>query len=281
MSESRPITTPPRRRNNLLAHVQHVFSGNSGVGGGGGGDGNGDDSSSAIDASPSFPSRNGTIRKLEPYHHALLESGCQSAKSSPLPHRRLDKLVGVIRDGQVVSPLSGCMTSKVMDHRFINNHQESPMPYRRQSHTTKSSFHFHHNDNGGDNDMSSDAHSYGSNGSPMDMSTLSRHHRGTFRAAAVKSANFFNHHEDVNHHHQQQQHVANFASPIKNRLGEPGVFASPARSICSSRINSSSIDDINYDDEIAIQPHADQSIVSGWLKFRDNKRVSDFAFSKT
>uniref|UniRef100_A0A182IVE4 Uncharacterized protein n=1 Tax=Anopheles atroparvus TaxID=41427 RepID=A0A182IVE4_ANOAO len=44
-------------------------------------------------------------------HHAaallLLESGSQSAQSSPLPNRRLDKLQGVIRDGQRSTPLVG------------------------------------------------------------------------------------------------------------------------------------------------------------------------------
>lgn len=313
MSESRPITTPPRRRNNLLAHVQHVF--NSGNGGGGGAN-----SSSAIEASSSSSnggcaSTNGTIRKLESYHHALLESGCQSAKSSPMPHRRLDKLEGVIRDKPITPAISsmrrtfdcgavddnnsaasscesspaflrkrlnsngtaaGCMTSNVMDHRFINNHQESPMPYRRQMqpHSTatvadyknainKSSFRF---DNGECKSMTQRQSASASPPPPLPMRTC----YDTECCSAGHRPAFIAHHDDVTHH------VANFSSPAKSRLGEPGIFASPARSVCSNRVNNFiNDDDIDDDDDhAAMQPHADQSIVSGWLKFRDNKRVS-------
>lgn len=320
MSEPRPITTPPRRRNNLLAHVQHVFNSGNGVIVGNGGGGH---SSSAIEASSSSPSNgssastNGTIRKLESYHHALLESGCQSAKSSPLPHRRLDKLEGVIRDKPITPAISsmrrtfdcngddnsgtsscepspaflrkrlnsngtaaGCTTSNVMDHRFINNHQESPMPYRRQMQhqsvtvadyknaINRSSFRF---DNGDCKSMTQRQSSSPPPPLPMracyDTECCVATHRPVFEqsSASLRSI-FIGHHDDVNHH------VANLSSPAKSRLGEPGIFASPARSICSNRVNNF-IDDIN-DDDTAMQPQADQSIVSGWLKFRDNKRVS-------
>lgn len=313
MSESRPITTPPRRRNNLLAHVQHVFnSGNSAVAGG--------NSSSAIEASTSSSSHNGgastngTIRKLESYHHALLESGCQSAKSSPLPHRRLDKLEGVIRDKPITpaissmrrildcaddnSGMSSCepspafvrkrlnsngtaaasLASNVMDHRFINNHQESPMPYRRpmqhqhNHHSTtvadyknainKSSLRL---DSGECKSMTQRQSAAVSSPSPPPLPM-----RACYDSECC-SANlrpiFVGHHDNFNH-------LANLSSPAKNsRLGEPGVFASPARSVCSNRVNHC-IED-STDDDTVVQPHADRSIVSGWLKFRDNKRVSD------
>lgn len=70
------------------------------------------------------------------------------------------------------------------------------------------------------------------------------------------------------HHRSEQFSSADgtFGSPAKSVMGEPGVFASPARSICISPC------DDNLDVELALQP--DQTIVSGWLKFRDNKRVS-------
>lgn len=340
MSESRPITTPPRRRNNLLAHVQHVFnSGNVGIGPGvtnaSGGGGGGGISSSAIEASSSpsnggCASTNGTIRKLESYHHALLESGCQSAKSSPMPHRRLDKLEGVIRDKPITPAISsmrrtfdcgsvgaddnnsatsscesspaflrkrlnsngtaaGCMTSNVMDHRFINNHQESPMPYRRHQHPTttvadyknainKSSFRF---DKGECKSMTQRQSSSSSSPPPplpmrtcYDTECCSTSHRPVFDQTSGGGHRpvFIAHHDDVTHQ------VANLSSPAKSRLGEPGIFASPARSVCSNRVNNFINDDDINDDHVTMQPHADQSIVSGWLKFRDNKRVSAVTF---
>lgn len=331
MSESRPITTPPRRRNNLLAHVQHVFnSGNGAIVATGG------NSSSAIEASSSSSSSNGggastngTIRKLESYHHALLESGCQSAKSSPLPHRRLDKLEGVIRDKPVTPAISsmrrtfdcgggggiddnnsgtsscepspaflrkrlnsngtaaGCMTSNVMDHRFINNHQESPMPYRRQiqhqhqphsatvadykNAINKSSFRF---DNGECKSMTQRQSSSLSSSPPPPPLPMRACYDSECCSASLRPV-FIGHHD----HHDVNHHVANLSSPAKNsRLGEPGIFASPARSVCSNRVNNC-IDDIDDDDDTAIQTHTDQSIVSGWLKFRDNKRVSVVTFT--
>lgn len=306
MSESRPITTPPRRRNNLLAHVQHVFNGGSAVGNG----------SSTIEPSSSpsqskangdGASTNGTIRKLESYHHALLESGCQSAKSSPLPHRRLDKLEGVIRDKPITPAISsmrrtfdcgsggggddnsgtsscepspaflrkrlnsngtaaGCVPANAMDHRFINNHQESPMPYRRpmQHHhpsanvadyknaINKSQFRF---DNGECKSMTQRQ----SSSSPPPPLPMRACYDSECCSPSLRPA---------------FEHSSPSLRPVF--IGEPGIFASPIRSVCNNRV-SNCIDDIN-DEDTALQPHADQSIVSGWLKFRDNKRVSTAIF---
>lgn len=59
-----------------------------------------------------------------------------------------------------------------------------------------------------------------------------------------------------------------FGSPARS-IGEPGVFSSPAHSI-----GSVSLADDDCDDEEFELPTSDQTIVAGWLKFRDNKRVS-------
>lgn len=357
MSESRPITTPPRRRNNLLAHVQHVF--NSGVGGGGAGS----NSSSAAEASSASTSNggeastNGTIRKLESYHHALLESGCQSAKSSPLPHRRLDKLEGVIRDKPITPAISsmrrpfdcgddnsgpssresspallrkrlnsngaaaGCMPSNVIDHRFINNHQESPMPYRRQMQHQHHHHHHHHSANVADyknainkssfrfdsGECKSMAQRRSSSPSPPPPLPMRKcYDSECCSAASLRPVALFRQHttpgdvspectDDGRFGGRNLTKCTNVSSPAKGRLGEPGIFASPARSVCSVRNAHSPTltdsngfstksyakfdctDDIN-DDDAVVQPHADQSIVSGWLKFRDNKRVSAVTF---
>lgn len=352
MSESRPITTPPRRRNNLLAHVQHVF--NSGVVGAGSNSSSAAEASSASTSNGGEASTNGTIRKLESYHHALLESGCQSAKSSPLPHRRLDKLEGVIRDKPITPAISsmrrpfdcgagddtsgpssresspaflrkrlnsngtaaGCMPSNVMDHRFINNHQESPMPYRRQM-QHHHHHHHHHSANVADyknainkssfrfdsGECKSMAQRRSSSPSPPPPLPMRKCYDSECCSAASLQppvAMFRDmspeYTDDGRFGGRNLAKCGNVPSPAKGRLGEPGIFASPARSVCSVRNAPSPTpadsngfttksyakydctDDINDDDDAVVQPHADQSIVSGWLKFRDNKRVSAVTF---
>lgn len=339
MSETRPITTPPKRRNYLLAHVQHVFNGGSSVPGA--------ESSMSPNQSTSTmtsQSSNGTIRPLEPYHHALLESSCQSAKSSPLPHRRLDRLEGMIRD-KPISPAissmrrpfdtgnsiddnsigSSCESSPAFmrkrlnscnenttigndhhnhHHRFINNHQESPMPYRKQQNihnqlkhidstgadfknAINKAFRFDTASCGGggggsgignttccDNECRCSGNSSNSKRfnntnilSPqMHRKILSSPTKGTIGEPGCFSS-------PIHHGHSGNGHFNAFGSPAKSVLGEPGIFASPARSLCSNVAN---FDDIDADEitSNSTTAHTDQSIVSGWLKFRDNKRVS-------
>lgn len=313
MSESLPITTPPRRRSNLLAQVQNVFN-----------------------ASSSPPKTDATMnitRKLESYHHALLESGCQSAKSSPLPHRRLDKLEGVIRDkpiGVAISSIrrnhesddnsSSCESSPaflrkaaatIEHHRFISNHQESPMPYRKQTTQPTNDQQQMCNtlsrkksdflsmsikiENGADNlgtpimrrRVESDCSCtrkpvYESSNDCVCSPQIRRKFAVNRLASPTKSVLGEPGCFSSPIHQRSHEPMKNFTlsssiinSPAKSVLGEPGVFASPARSVNLNTF--AKTDDLdNADVPSTIQ--TDQTVVSGWLKFRDNKRVSDFCF---
>lgn len=260
------------------------------------------------------------VRKLDAHQRTfrLHTGGTQSAQSSPLPHRRLDKLEGVIRDkpgnnclgdalihfrdsnaGEVQntnSPLisrkffmdqaqqrnyngpSGTTTSSSVKKRMgaffsspiasrknvearANDEIEvccqsqmagSPLRYRRrvdsETTTTRQSSSF------GNNNMTK------SDYSASDMSLM-----------PMRRDNFL---FDGGH------------SPVRSVLGEPGVFASPTRSIASvggqqqkdkgDQRKKAAVekDGAGVEGPMTIGSEPDQSIVSGWLKFRDNKRVS-------
>lgn len=306
MSEPLPITTPPRRRlehgpsNGSYSGIipPHVFN-------------NIHPSSESCKNTPNL------IRKLEPYHHALLDSGSQSAKSSPLPHRRLDKLEGVIRDKP--SPMSmrrylnedGYSSNEsspavVRKHGCNNSiacaHQESPMHTRREHlHSTEHhNAHNHQEKVRRNTDCGCGTINTGRNKRGQDLSgtpimrrriesdcSCTTVRKSTINSEMSKSEcmcspqmsrkhNFSSPVQSVLgepgcfsspvHHRSEQFTDNNFGSPAKSVIGEPGVFASPARSLCISPC------DENFDAELPLQP--DQTIVSGWLKFRDNKRVS-------
>lgn len=66
-----------------------------------------------------------------------------------------------------------------------------------------------------------------------------------------------------------------FGSPARS-IGEPGVFSSPAHSV-----GSISLADDDCDDDDFELPTTDQTVVAGWLKFRDNKRVSLYSNIQT
>ncbi|XP_055693119.1 uncharacterized protein LOC129795678 [Lutzomyia longipalpis] len=245
-----PITTPPRRRE---------FSEMSGM---------------LLHNSESCKTTPGITRKLEPHHRALLESGSQSAKSSPLPHRRLDKLEGVIRD----KPTGLCArrfddelnssadSSPAVGRKFSGGctgmrHQETPTLGRRQLEAE-----------GG--------------GSPM---ARRRVDSDPSRRMGGRCPNDGDMSRSDDCTGVRRRDV--FSSPMKGILGEPGVFSSPIHNRKSAgdtaaifgggvvpkagmvdeqlQTRSSRTED---DDggEMPCQP--DQTIVSGWLKFRDNKR---------
>lgn len=278
MSESLPITTAPKRR--LDHHPSFAFS----------------------HLSESCKNTPNLTRKLEPYHHALLESGCQSAKSSPLPHRRLDKLEGVIRDKP--SPISlrkhidaddggvsSAESSPSVFRKFNNKTEPLPAPCRRHELSYN---------NGRRNTDCGCANSNLENNTPMMRRRVDSDCTCTRKITLAKQLSnaenmsksecmcssplmpkknvFSSPAKSVMGEpgcfsspiHRAGEHgssFTNFGSPAKSLLGEPGVFASPARSMCISPC------DENLDAETVLQP--DQTVISGWLKFRDNKRVSE------
>jgi hypothetical protein len=188
-------------------------------------------------------------RKLESYHKALLESGSQSAKSSPLPDRRLDKLQGVIRDKS--SPSCQRRQFDLMDRNSFDSpivsrkfNQECVCTRNPGRHTV---------------DCPCD--------SPIMMRRRVDSDCSCSRAAMYSSSAKTLGEPGVFHSpiHKPFEHIsfAGFNSPAKSVLGEPGVFSSPARSVVSEQ----------NDDVASLDKIDDQTIVSGWLKFRDNKKV--------
>lgn len=261
-----PITTPPKRRDQPdLSHIYDNFK-----------------SSESCKNTPNIS------RKMDHHHHrSLLDCGTQSASSSPLPHRRLDKLEGVIRDKQSpfinrrrITESDDCSCSEnspLIGRKFEikttvrrntecscigrpNDSTRSPIMSRRRV----------------DSDCSC-ARKFSLNQSEKcKCSNSSCENTPLMRKKDIFSSpaksilgepGVFS--SPI--HKSDHSNFSGFGSPIKSVLGEPGVFASPHRSICASPC------DENITAEIPLQP--DQTIVSGWLKFRDNKRVSlDFYF---
>lgn len=253
MSESLPITTPPRRRADFTAFT-NLFSN--------------------IQNSESCKNTPNVTRKLESHHQVYFESGSQSAKSSPLPQRRLDKLEGVIRDIKP-SPLvhkkfdtiahhftgrrntdSGNSGYSQTKHDNLSSNLDSPLLIRRR--------------------LESDCSCNGSTGSGR---LKNKYQNGCEHQQ--KSVNDGGDHESspllkrrdlfgspARNTSSNGQHSSGFiGSPAKQRVVcDLGTFPSPIRSRCESPC------DENLKAESPQQP--DQTIVSGWLKFRDNKRVS-------
>lgn len=261
-----PITTPPKRRDQPdLSHIYDNFK-----------------SSESCKNTPNIS------RKMDHHHHrSLLDCGTQSASSSPLPHRRLDKLEGVIRDKQSpfinrrrITESDDCSCSEnspLIGRKFEikttvrrntecscigrpNDSTRSPIMSRRRV----------------DSDCScarkfslKQSEKCKCSNSSCENTPLMRK-KDIFSSPAksiLGEPGVFS--SPI--HKSDHSNFSGFGSPIKSVLGEPGVFASPHRSICASPC------DENITAEIPLQP--DQTIVSGWLKFRDNKRVSlDFYF---
>lgn len=239
------------------------------------------------------------MRKLEPYHHALLDSGSQSAKSSPLPHRRLDKLEGVIRDKpspltfrrrlDADDPPSSAEPSPAAHRKYVGAVNQCSCSCSNQTRR---------------NTTDSQAVQHDTSASPMMRrrvesdcprktnnccATLQQrdqpvsglcecasyspqmHRKQNVYSSPVKSVLgepgcFSSPIHRGGGGDMTAGNFAKFGSPAKSVIGEPGVFASPARSLCISPCDES------LEAEIPLQP--DQTVVSGWLKFRDNKRVS-------
>lgn len=257
MSDSLPITTAPKRRmdHQAMAAAQILMN---------------------LNTSESCKNTPNVVRRLEPHHRALIEGGSHSAAASPLPHRRLDKLQGVIHDKNTPLAIRRrldeqdlCEPSPIVSRKFnqacvcihsdaagrklisarrntdgacvgrqqmddVMINQVTPVPMRRRV----------------DSDCScavSKAQA-ATNKRAMCRSDISSKlgEPGVFSSPV---------------HKMVQNHGAFFGSPAKSLIGEPGVFASPAKTATS---------DIEEDAPLL----TDQNIVSGWLKFRDNKKVS-------
>lgn len=249
-------------------------------------------------------------RRMEPHHHSLLESGSQSAQNSPLPNRRLDKLQGVIRDKS--SPLCGrrgaldevdFSDSPIVSRKFNQVHDcvcaqklravESSTTgcvHRIESECSKNSPMMAVMRKRGDSDCSSCMRKniirnqfsasvmksecsggVSSGGSSCESTPLLRRKEpfppGSPAKGVLGEPGVFS---SPLHGKSSMDHAnfGGFSSPAKSVLGEPGVFSSPARSVCSP-----TGEDMVGDGADVLS--GDQTIVSGWLKFRDNKKVGD------
>lgn len=295
MGDHDPITTPPRRRADqnhhhhpLSARPQHHHQQLHMASGGG-------------DSCKNTPNLS---RKIDAYHqHALFDGGSQSAKSSPLPHRRLDKLEGCIRDkpsplslrrrlealdAQSYSTGSGCPCHDLPEPQsqrnatadcgcnngadirspiMVDTYRDSPTLMRRRL----------------DSDCGCASAAAKRPAPTMTMSSP----QASRRLAVMGEPGCFNspiHRPTAARINNNATTSAGFVDTTKSVLGEPGVFASPARSVSSvvSTIGDGAdmctelLDAFTADDstDAVQQPTADQTVVSGWLKFRDNKRVS-------
>uniref|UniRef100_A0A182MY41 Uncharacterized protein n=1 Tax=Anopheles dirus TaxID=7168 RepID=A0A182MY41_9DIPT len=288
--------------------------------------------SESCKSSPNVPRRHDPHHSSHLPHHAaallLLESGSQSAKSSPLPNRRLDKLQGVIRD-QRSTPLTGrraheadvlveSFDSPLVSRRFLALQQQpcecgqgappsakrratsecmcgpgseqQPMRKRVDSdcgsgtclrkNVVRHNFGLAAGGGGGAGGVSSCENSpvpvrrpFGVPGSPA-KSVLGE--PGVFSSPI--------HRPYGGHHHHGAFHGLP-ASPAKSVLGEPGVFSSPARSVVCSPPGEPRGGETAEESDAGGGASGgggpasdvlagDQTIVSGWLKFRDNKKVS-------
>lgn len=284
------------------------------------------------------------VRKLDAHHRAFRwhsSSGTQSAQSSPLPHRRLDKLEGVIRD----KPSGTCNNTtggiKLSNCTVDSTAEVTPLISRRffmdQVHVTTTP----HSPPGGWNGpiftsfTSPRNHPSDLISSDCYLSTPLRYRRrvesDTSRQLSRRS-NGGRGGPPKNNSMTKSDYSSSDMSlvmPMRQSdhlmgvLGESGSFASPVRTIampqqqqtinnCSSGLNGwTDIFLVDVDDEdgsiakkkqkkgskkekkdhilplspfelqqmveqgpITVNGEPDQSIVSGWLKFRDNKKVS-------
>uniref|UniRef100_A0A182Q4S3 Uncharacterized protein n=1 Tax=Anopheles farauti TaxID=69004 RepID=A0A182Q4S3_9DIPT len=298
--------------------------------------------------SPNVPRRHDPHHSHLPHHAAaallLLESGSQSAKSSPLPNRRLDKLQGVIRD-QRSTPIAGrrahegeleAFDSPLVSRRFLAQQQPCecgargggggvggsgqvapPSAKRRAtsecmcSSGTGSDQHQQQQQmmrKRVDSDCGSSAclrknvvrHNFGLAAGGVSSSCenspvpVRRQLGGGGGCGGVPGSpaksvlgepGVFSspiHRPYGGHHHHGGFHGGLPASPAKSVLGEPGVFSSPARSVVCSPPGAAgearggdAVEDMDLGSGAAsdVLAAGDQTIVSGWLKFRDNKKT--------
>uniref|UniRef100_A0A182WFA7 Uncharacterized protein n=1 Tax=Anopheles minimus TaxID=112268 RepID=A0A182WFA7_9DIPT len=289
--------------------------------------------------SPNVPRRHDPAHHLQHHSAALLilESGSQSAKSSPLPNRRLDKLQGVIRDQQS-TPITvrrvndgemEAFESPLVSRRFLLQQQPCdcaggltsfPVKRRAASECMCSSSLAA----GGepqamrkrvDSDCGSTSssclrknvvrHNFGLASGSGSVSSCENSPLPVRRKFAVAGGQAYPvspaksvlgepgvfsspiHRPYANHHAAAASgfHGPAGASPAKSVMGEPGAFSSPARSMVRSPSSveprghggGDGMEDMDLGVGSASDVLAsDQTIVSGWLKFRDNKKLKAF-----
>lgn len=287
MSDSLPITTAPKRRIDHPALAAQFLMN--------------------LNTSESCKNTPNVVRKLEPHHRALIESGSHSAAASPLPQRRLDKLQGMICDKNtplaIRRRLEGDDTiepSPLVSRKFNQgfngtsatnttcSHQ-SPFPDRKLASMTTPRRHTEGSSSGsvgggsiGRSQLTDamDEQFMGSQSpsmrrrvdsdctcaikypGPASRGVMGRQMYPDSPAKSILGEpGVFN--SPVHKMQKFNTGVGNApGSPAKSVIGEPGVFASPAHSVISK-----------YDDNEDSPLLKDQTIVSGWLKFRDNKKV--------
>lgn len=266
MSDSLPITTAPKRRMDHPAMAAQILMN--------------------LNTSESCKNTPNVSRRLEPHHRALIESGCHSAAASPLPQRRLDKLQGVIHDKN--TPLA--IRRRLEEQDLC---EPSPIVSRKFNQTSVC---IHNNLSAGFADAISVA-------SPFPNRKLISGRRNTDCSCVGRSSTEDNDVRLVNQSPAMRRRVdsdcscasianrrAAVRSDITSKLGEPGVFSSPIHKSpnATAVLFGSPAKSVIGEPGIFASPQKvheekdkasvldDQNIVSGWLKFRDNKKVSKF-----
>lgn len=283
-------TTTARIMDSMMPHHIVGADGSSSSGGGVG-------SNSGFD-SESCKNTPFVVRKLDAHHRALRmhTGGTQSAQSSPLPHRRLDKLEGVIRDkppvaSGVVAAGNGFRFGEASNSPLISRKFFMDQAAARASCNCPSG-------NGAffsplvtrKNQTSNGLEvSESSSSSSHHLSSPLRYRRRVDSDTSRQSGSSYNMTKsdysasDMSLMRRADDFLLGGGgphSPVRSVLGEPGVFASPARTIPNQgrpkekKTKGSSIASNFIEGPMTNGGEPDQSIVSGWLKFRDNKRVS-------
>lgn len=74
--------------------------------------------------------------------------------------------------------------------------------------------------------------------------------------------------------------VRSYGSPARSLKMLDRVYGSPVRSYCGdhSSATESEGEDCSLDLQTEIPGSPDQTVIDGWLKFRDNKKVSDYIY---
>lgn len=266
MSNQNPITSAPKRRpmEHPAIAAQMLMN---------------------LNTSESCKNTPAVARKLDSHHRAILESGSQSAANSPLPQRRLDKLQGTIYDK--TTPLAirkrleqECMggseiePSPIVSRKYLNYNVDTTFnPNQRKSLTGRRNTECEPSPmmrRRVDSDCTcAKKFMCANNECNTKISTL-RRQKTDFYGSPVKSALGEPGVFSSPMHKNSGAMTASFGSPAKSVLGEPGIFASPAHSVA---YNCDKVAGDGDDEDCLLLQ--DQTVVSGWLKFRDNKKVSE------